>query len=74
MLNHRYYSSGAIISMVECTERAMKEKNNDRIERLHAEEREQIYMLHTFIDYLAFLYTLPLCEVGTQVNRFRVNS
>ena len=52
----------------------MKEKNNinDRIERRHAEEREEIYMLHTFIDYLAFLYTPPLCEVGTQVNRFQV--
>ena len=60
------------IICVECTERAMKEKNNDRIERRHAEEREEIYMLHTFIDYLAFLHTPPLCEVGTQVNRFRV--
>ena len=28
-------------------------------------------MLHTFIDYLAFMYTPPLCEVGTQVNRSR---
>ena len=25
-----------------------------------------------FIDYLAFLYTPPLCEVGTQVDRSRV--
>ena len=47
----------------------MKEKNNYRIERLHAEEREEIYLLHTFIDYLAFLYTPPLCEVGMQHRR-----
>ena len=54
--------------------RAMKEKNinNARIERRHAEEREEICMLHTLIDYLPFLYTPPLCEVGTQVDRFRV--
>ena len=50
----------------------MKEKNNDRVERGHAEEREEICMLHTYIDYLAFLYTPPLCEVGTQVDRSRV--
>ena len=30
------------IICVECTERATKEKNNDRIERGHAEEREKI--------------------------------
>ena len=29
-------------------------------------------MLHTFIDYLAFQYTPPLCEVGTQVDRSQV--
>ena len=56
---------------VECTERAMKEKNNARKEG-HAEEREEMCMLHTFIDYLAFLYTPPLSEVGTQVDRSRV--
>ena len=56
------YTVGCIIC-VECTERAMKEKNNARIERGHAEEREEICMLHTFIDYLAFLYTPPPCEV-----------
>ena len=50
----------------------MIEKNNDRIEREHAEEREEICMLHTYIDYLAFLYTPPMCEVGTQVDRSRV--
>ena len=50
----------------------MKEKNNDRIERGHAEEREEICMLHTFIDYLAILYMPPLCEVGKQVDRSRV--
>ena len=50
----------------------MKEKNNARIERGHAEEREEIYMFHTFLDYLAFLYTPPLCEVGTQVDQSRV--
>ena len=50
----------------------MKEKNNDRIERGHAEEREEICMLHTFILYLTFPYTLPLCEVGMQVDRSRV--
>ena len=50
----------------------MKEKNNDRIERGHAEKRDEICMLHTFIDYLAFLYTPPLYEVGTQVDQSRV--
>ena len=50
----------------------MKEKNNDRVEWGHAEEREEICMLHTFTDYLAFLYTPPLCEVGKQVDRSRV--
>ena len=50
----------------------MKEKNNDRVERGHAEEREEICMIHTFKDYLAFLYTPPLCEVGTQVDRSQV--
>ena len=60
------------IICVECTESAMKENNNDRIERGHAEEREEICMLHTFIDYLAFLCTPPLCEVGMQVDRSRV--
>ena len=60
------------IICVECTERSMKEKNNDRIEKGHAEEREEICMFHTFIDYLAFLYTPPLCEVGKQVDRSRV--
>ena len=29
-------------------------------------------MLHTFIDYLTFLYTSPLCEVDMQVDRSRV--
>ena len=50
----------------------MKSKNNDRRERGHAVEREEICMLHTFLDYLAFLYTPPLCEVGMQVDRSRV--
>ena len=53
------------IICVECTERAMKEKNNARIERWLTEEKEEICMLHTFIDYLAFLYTPPLCEGGS---------
>ena len=35
-------------------------------------EREETCMLHTFIDYLAFQYTPPLCEVGTQVDRSQV--
>ena len=50
----------------------MKE-NNEKIERDHAEEREEIYALE-IIDYLTFLYTPPLSEVGVQVPRSILSS
>ena len=50
----------------------MKE-NNEKIERDHAEEREEIYALE-IIDYLTFLYTPPLSEVGMQVPRSILSS
>ena len=50
----------------------MKE-NNEKIERDLAEEREEIYALD-IIDYLTFLYTPPLSEVGMQVPRSILSS
>ena len=50
--------------------KGMKE-NNEKID--HAEEREEIYALE-IIDYLTFLYTPPLSEVGMQVPRSILSS
>ena len=52
--------------------KGMKE-NNEKIERDHAEEREEIYALE-IIDYLTFLCTPPLSEVGMQVPRSILSS